>query len=267
MSQDPNQNNDENKDEIIDENEQIIRRTNEMLENINRTFRINSRNSRNRHLESLLSELNPENPLNQMIIHNSENLDRVLETRRNLRNELETTRCNYVLSVNRFCTRRKTSGSDYCVYHSNEFNGVNYGMGEMANGRPYRLPVIPHRQLSHIQLSQRARARSLDISLPNLDVSSTSDLTSSLEIPSSNLNPNLDISSTSSLQDLNTTSVSSSNPNISIEISNLDPDINLNQRIRLSNFTNYGVPILRRRIYRLANGDIIDRRASCRERV
>lgn len=222
MSQDPNQNNDEkNSDEIVDENEEIIARTNQMLENINRTFRMNRQS---RHLDSLINQLDPSNPINQMIISNSENLDRVLETRRNLRTELETTRCNYVMSASRFCPRRKTSGSDYCVYHSNEFNGVNYGM----SGRP-RLPVIPRLQIPR-------RVRSLDISLavPHLNISSTTDLTSSIEIPSaSNSNPNLDISSTSSLQDLNTTSISSSNPNVSIDITysrDLDPDLNPNLR-------------------------------------
>jgi len=231
MSQDPNENNNnndqKNPEPIVDENEEIISRTNEMLENLNRTFRM-TRQSR------LLNQLDPTNPINQMIISNSENLDRVLETRRNLRLELETTRCNYVLSANSFCRRRKTNGSDYCVYHANEFNGVNYGM----SGRPRlrsslrplpRLPIIPRRP--------RRLTRSLEY--PNLNISSTSDLTSSIEITSSNLNPNLDISSTSNLnpnldisstsnlQDLNTTSVSSSNPNISVEISNSNPNVSV----------------------------------------
>ena len=154
--------------------------------------------------ENLLNQLNPSNPINQMLIRNSENLDRVLETRRNLRNQLETTRCNYLLSPNRFCAQRKTTDSDYCVHHSNEFNGVNYGMAS-------RLPITPLPRLIG-----RARApvpRRRVLSLPDLDVSSTSDLTSSLEMNSSSLNQNLDVSSISSF-----TSVSSSNPNISVEI-------------------------------------------------
>lgn len=223
MSQDPNENNediiDEEDEDIIDENEQIIIRTNEMLENINRTFR---RNNRTRHIDSLLNQLNPSNPINQMLIRNSENLDRVLETRRNLRNQLETTRCNYLLSPNRFCAQRKTTDSDYCVHHSNEFNGVNYGMAS-------RLPITPLPRLIG-----RARApvpRRRVLSLPDLDVSSTSDLTSSLEMNSSSLNQNLDVSSISSF-----TSVSSSNPNISVEIINdnqsLDPNLNPNLNFR-----------------------------------
>jgi len=251
MSQDPNQNNDNDEkksedpivEEIVDDSTEIITRTNEILENINRTFRMNARS---RQLESLIGNLDPENPINQRIINNSNNLDRILSERSRLRNELETTRCNYLISADRFCTRRKTSGSDYCVYHTNEFNGVNYGMV----GRPRR------------QINQSPRRRhtfDFTISRPSiLDISSPS-----------NLNPpSLDISSTSNLQDLNTTSVSSSNPNISIEIENpssnvsvdvsysshlrnLDPDFNpnLNRRLRFADLP--ALPPILRRSFRI----------------
>jgi len=255
MSQDPNQNN--NIEEIEDGTE-IITRTNEILENINRTFRMNARS---RQINALIEDLNPENPINQRIIENSNNLDRALRQRSRLREELQTTRCNYLISAQRFCTRRKTSGSDYCVYHTNEFNGVNYGMV----GRPRRqINRSPRRVRSFDFIHRNQNSSSSD--LPNLDISSSSNL-QDLNLPNLNL-PNLDISSSSNLQDLNTTSISSSNPNVSIEISNpnpnveidisysrdlrnLDPDFNpnLNRRVRFADLP--ALPPILRRSFRI----------------
>jgi hypothetical protein len=226
MSQDV-QNNEENNEENpeeeifidneIDENE-IISTTNEILENINTTFR----NTRRRQRNSLIGN---ENPINQRITNNSDNLDRVLRQRvlrqrSRLREELQTTRCNYIISDDRFCTRRRISGSNYCVYHTS----VNYRTVERPRRQIHRSP----RRRFDFTFSQ---PRLLDISSPSnppsLDISSPSNPPNS---SSSNPNISIEIENPSS-----NVSVEIENPssNVSVDVSsshlrNLDPDFNSN---------------------------------------
>ena len=106
-----NNNNPENIEEEEKTNEEVgnelIEQTNNILENINHNFRRRAR-------ERLLSnDLDIRNRLSR----NTNNLDNFLRSRINLREQLEATRCNYLINPERFCSRMKTNNSDYCIYH------------------------------------------------------------------------------------------------------------------------------------------------------
>ena len=87
---------------------ELIEQTNNILENINR------HNFRRRARERLLSN---DLDIRNRISRNTNNLDNFLRSRINLREQLEATRCNYLINPERFCSRMKTNNSNYCIYH------------------------------------------------------------------------------------------------------------------------------------------------------
>ena len=205
MSQDPNYLNNiiitedsEEKDEDDDVTERtidVIEQTNNILEDINHNFRI--RRARTRLLDNL--RLDRSNSLNRDLIRNQMFLDESIERRRNLRQELENNRCNYVTELNTFCTRRKTNDSIYCIYHNNEFNGRNYSLDPQINPNLNRR----RRQIHHIDES-------------NLNLNSSSILLNVTEEPS-----NIDISSNLNVTDHINLNVTESSNNLNVIIPNI----------------------------------------------
>ena len=172
MSQEPN-NSDEN-DEFHD--------INSFLENMNRTIAENNRRRRS----------------------SQTNINRIFENRsgRNIREELESFRCNYVVDINSFCQRYKSPGSLYCNHHRTELRLP------VLSRRPGRQNNEPDRFLPNIQniesylpmirpMSSNVELNVSSINHPiQLDISSSSNV--ELNVSSMNRPIQLDISSSSS---------------------------------------------------------------------
>tara|TARA_B110001454_G_scaffold218616_1_gene247163 strand:+ start:492 stop:1550 length:1059 start_codon:yes stop_codon:yes gene_type:complete len=110
-----NQENSEEENMEEEKTDELIEQTNDILENINQNFR---RRARERLLANDLD-------LRNRLSRNSNNLDNYLQSRDNLRQQLEATRCNYLVNPETFCSRIKTNNSDYCIYHhSTTINGI-----------------------------------------------------------------------------------------------------------------------------------------------
>ena len=123
----------EEEEKTNEDGNELLEQTNNILENINQNFRRRAR-------ERLLSnDLDIRNRLSR----NTNNLDNFLQSRVNLRQQLEATRCNYLTSPERFCSRMKTNNSDYCIYHQsittlNNTRLSSQRLLEIPRGRPRR---------------------------------------------------------------------------------------------------------------------------------
>jgi len=236
MSQEPN-NSDEN-DEFHD--------INSFLENMNRTIAENNRRRRS----------------------SQTNINRIFENRsgRNIREELESFRCNYVVDINSFCQRYKSPGSLYCNHHRTELRLP------VLSRRPGRQNNEPDRFLPNIQniesylpmirpMSSNVELNVSSINHPiQLDISSSSNV----ELNVSSMNRPLDISSSSNVE-LNVSSMNrpldiSSSSNVELNVSSqldissssswhrLGPPMNLSNLMRNINGRNENNSSLNRSI-------------------
>ena len=106
--------------------DELIQQTNDILENINENFRRRARERLSR------NDLDIRNRLSR----NSNNLDNFLQSTRNLQQQLEATRCNYLIDPETFCTRIKTNDSNYCVYHHSNMTPSILGRPISERPRP-----------------------------------------------------------------------------------------------------------------------------------
>ncbi len=116
-----NQENSEEENMEEEKTDELIEQTNDILENINQNFR---RRARERLLLNDLDLRNRDLDIRNRLSRNSNNLDNFLQSRLNLRQQLEATRCNYLINPETFCSRIKTNSSDYCIYHNSTINGI-----------------------------------------------------------------------------------------------------------------------------------------------
>ena len=160
----------QNNNNNTDSDTEISDNINSFLESMNRNIAANNRRRRSR-----------SNQLTERLRDSQVNVDRIIESRRNLRQQLEDYRCNYVIDVNTFCPRMKATDSMYCVHHNNEFNGVN------SRIRLDEVRIVP-------RPGRQVRRSSANI---DLNVSSSSNVELDISLPSNINGPILDISSSS----------------------------------------------------------------------
>ena len=180
----------QNNNNNTDSDTEISDNINSFLESMNRNIAANNRRRRSR-----------SNQLTERLRDSQVNVDRIIESRRNLRQQLEDYRCNYVIDVNTFCPRMKATDSMYCVHHNNEFNGVN------SRIRLDEVRIVPRpgrqvrRSSANIDLNVSSSSN-IDLNVSSssnveLDISLPSNVELDISLPSNINGPILDISSSS----------------------------------------------------------------------